>query len=262
MLNVMGDMADFTIEQMENDELYFSGAMYDDATNSFVGHGHRKPLYCKFCNKGPLEWKLTSKRWIMCESDGNIHDCPVNPPSIEIHKEYLKNMKQNKTNEELLSINRLTVDEYGCMLTLAGKSRAEDYFTHCGAVALNKNKRVLGVAYNGLKAGYDIPSWMKLPENRIRKNDYMLHAENNLFAMVKKDECDVLYLNISPCHPCCRIIAANNVRKVVFIKEYHRCNKYIEFLGFYGIEYMELPKKSKENIKEYLLNKSNFEELE
>ena len=163
--------------------------------------------------------------------------------------------------EEMTNM-RLTPDEYGCMLTLAGKSRAEDCFTHCGAVALDKNKRVLGVAYNGLKAGMTIPEWMKLPENRILKNDFMLHAENNLFAMVKKDECDVLYLNISPCHSCCKIIAAHNVRRIVYMKEYHRCNKFKEFLSFYGIEYHELPITSKQNILNYLSNKNNFPELE
>lgn len=158
--------------------------------------------------------------------------------------------------------NRLTIEEYGCMLTLAGKSRAEDYFTHCGACALDKNKRVLGISYNGLKKGFDIPAWMKLSENRILKNKYTIHAENNLFAMVKKDECDILCLNLSPCFKCMSIIAANEVRRVVYLKEYHRDQEFKEFFDFYKIEYQELSKDSKDKIKHYITTQSNFPELD
>lgn len=158
-------------------------------------------------------------------------------------------------------MTRLSIDEYGCFLALVGKSRSEDYFTHCSAVGLTKDKRVIGISYNGLKAGMEVPDWMKLEENREKKSDYYLHAESNLFSLIKNDECETIYLNISPCLACSRIIAAHNVKRVVYLKEYHRCNKFKEFFDFYSIKYEELSKKSKNNILNYVLDARNFEEI-
>lgn len=156
---------------------------------------------------------------------------------------------------------RLTIEEYGCMLSLVGKGRSEDYFTHTSGVAISKDKRILGISYNGLKSGMEVPEWMKLEENREKKSNYYLHAEDNLFSLVKRGECYLLCLNISPCISCCRTIAANEVKKVVYLKEYHRCYKYKEFFEFYGIECYEVPSASKLKIKNYLSNQNNFAEL-
>ncbi len=163
--------------------------------------------------------------------------------------------------EKILN-NRLTIEEYGCMLSLIGKGRSEDYFTHTSGVAISKDKRVLGISYNGLASGMSVPEWMKEEKNRAKKSDFYLHAEDNLFAMIKRGECELLCLNISPCISCCRLIVANNVKRIVYLKEYHRCNKFKEFFKFYNIKCEELPANGKHKIRKYLDNKKNFEELE
>jgi deoxycytidylate deaminase len=71
-------------------------------------------------------------------------------------------------------MNRLTFDEYGCFLALAGKSRSEDEFTKIGGAAFNSENRVLGVSYNGLKSGQEMPDWMRLAENRELKSALLL----------------------------------------------------------------------------------------
>ena len=157
-----------------------------------------------------------------------------------------------------MNINdRLTIEEYGCMLSLVGKGRSEDHFTHVSGVAISKDKRILGIAYNGLKAGMEVPAWMTLEENRERKNDFYLHAEQNLFSLVERGECHLLCLNLSPCINCCHTIAANEVKRVV----YHRCNKFKPLFEFYGIECYELSAASKLKISNYLTNQNNFAEL-
>lgn len=160
-----------------------------------------------------------------------------------------------------MRMNRLNIEEYGCMLTLVGKSRSEDYFTHASAVGISEDKRILGIAYNGLKAGQEVPEWMQLEENRQKKTAFYIHAEDNLFALVKRGECHTLCVNISPCLPCCKVIAANGVKNVVYIKEYAKCNGFKEFFNFYGIYYKELSLKSKQKIKDYLTDMNNFPEL-
>jgi deoxycytidylate deaminase len=156
---------------------------------------------------------------------------------------------------------RLTWDEYGCLLALIGKSRSEDPFTKVGGVALNKDGRVLGVSYNGLKSKVEIPDWMYSVENRERKSDFFIHSEANLCALLKKGECHTLCLTQSPCIKCCQNIAALDIKRIVYVKEYNNCNKFRDFLNFYTIEYQELTNDSKRNILNYLKNLNNFCEL-
>lgn len=156
---------------------------------------------------------------------------------------------------------RLTKDEYGCMLTIVGKARSEDPHTHCSAVAMSKEGRILGISYNGLKGGHNIEPWMLIPENREKKAKFFFHAETNLFSLIKGGECDTIYLNWSPCIECARIIAANNVRRVVYLKEYWREVSFKELFEGYGIMFERLNKESKARILQYMTNMDNLQEL-
>ena len=261
----MGEMADMLMDQIMCDDLYYDNVMYEEESDSYIGSGHRqrKPLYCRFCGQGPLLWDRTSNRWIMCENDGSIHDCPNYKLPIDVLKEFaLKKKKDYQSFPKPSWDERLSIEEYGCMLSLIGKGRSEDYFTRTSGVAISKDKRILGISYNGLGEGMIVPEWMKKEKNRVKKSEYYLHAEDNLFSLIKKGECYLLCLNISPCISCCRTIAANKVSRVVYLKEYHRCNKFKDFFNFYNIDCVELSPVGKLNIKKYLSNMINFKELE
>lgn len=259
----MGDMADLLLEQMWDEDdggvNGYDNLMYDEDTNSYYGPGRRsksKPV-CRYCGKKNLYWQQYNNRWLLYESDDKVHNCPKHPLPLEI----LKQLAFDKLKQKMNDNNRFTIEEYGCMLTLIGKSRSEDYFTHVSAVGIDENKRILGIAYNGLKHGEIVPEWMKLEENRVKKSTYYLHAEDNLFSLIKRGECHTLCLNISPCLPCCRIIVANDVKRVIYIKEYHASNEFKEFFKFHKINCVELSRESKNKIKEYLTNLQNFSEL-
>lgn len=157
---------------------------------------------------------------------------------------------------------RLSRLEYGCYLALAVKSRSEDPFTKVGAVALSRENRVLGTAYNGLKSGATLESWMLHEENRAKKSDLFIHAESNLCALLRKGECYTICLTLSPCIKCCQNIAALDIKNVVYLQEYSKCTLFKEFFSFHGIQYLQLDPVSKKNIKEYMLNKDNFSELD
>lgn len=159
-------------------------------------------------------------------------------------------------------MKRLSWEEYGCLLALMGKSRSEDSHTRVSAVALNKNGRVLGVSYNGLTPGKHFPEWMRKEENRAKKGEIMIHAEANLCAMLKHGECHTVCLTISPCIGCCQNLVSLDVKRVIYLKEYHRCDKFKEFFRFHGVEYFELSKTSKKRIADYIKNNLNFTELD
>lgn len=157
---------------------------------------------------------------------------------------------------------RLSKIEYGCYLALAAKSRSEDPFTQVGAVALSRENRILGTAYNGLKSGAVVQEWMLKEDNRARKSDLFIHAESNLCALLRKGECHTICLTQSPCIKCCQNIAALDIKQVVYLQEYTKCNLFKEFFLFHGISFLELPPESKEKIKQYIQNSANFFELE
>lgn len=156
---------------------------------------------------------------------------------------------------------RLSFDEYGCFLALVGKSRSEDFFTRIGGAAFNNENRVLGVSYNGLKSGSKMPDWMKLEENREKKSDLFIHCESNLCALLIKGQCKTIYLTQSPCIKCCQNICALDIQRVIYLKEYKKCDKFKEFLSFHEIEYKELPQENKNNILAYIKEINNFDEL-
>jgi deoxycytidylate deaminase len=157
--------------------------------------------------------------------------------------------------------NRLTFDEYGCLLALVGKCRSEDVFTRIGGAAFDHNNRVLGVAYNGLKPGAVMPEWMKLEENRQKKSDLFIHCESNLCALLTVNQCKTMYLTQSPCIKCCQNICALNIQRVVYLKEYVKCDQFKDFLSFHKIEYEELNKDSKLRVLNYIIDVNNFKEL-
>lgn len=156
---------------------------------------------------------------------------------------------------------RLSWNEYGCLLALMAKSRSPDIFTKIGGVALDINGRVLGASYNGLKSGVEMPEWMKLEENREIKSDLFIHCESNLCAQLLKGQCYTLCLTQSPCIKCCQQVCALDIKRVVYLQEYKKCNKFKDFLSFHQIEYQELTKESKLKILNYIKNMTNFKEL-
>lgn len=100
----MGEMADFFLEQCEDNEYYWDGLMYDEETDSYYGSGHgrlSKPLICKFCGKTDLYWnkiKLPDKscRWVMFEKiKGEPHFCSNHKMPLELLK-YFADRERHK----------------------------------------------------------------------------------------------------------------------------------------------------------------------
>ena len=192
----------------------------------------------------------------------NAHDCPK---TGEVHF-LLGNEPCGFCGEVFGSSKpknvRLSFEEYGCLIALTAKSRAEDFHTKIGGVALSSSGRVLGTAYNGLKSGKSVPEWMNKQENRKKKGDFFIHCESNLCSQLKRDECHTICLTQSPCIKCCQNIAALNIKKVVYLQEYKKCDGFKDFFSFHEIEYKELSQESKNRIKDYLTNTNNFFELD
>ena len=97
-----------------------------------------------------------------------------------------------------------------------------------GAV-LVKDGNVISFGYNGTPAGMD----NGCEENNVTK-DEVIHAEMNAILKAAKSgnavDDSTLYLSLSPCQNCCKLIIQSGIKRVVYLEGY-RDLKPIEFLS-------------------------------
>jgi dCMP deaminase len=105
--------------------------------------------------------------------------------------------------------------------------------SHCtrskvGAV-LVKDGNVISFGYNGTPAGMD----NACEENNVTK-DEVIHAEMNAILKAAKSgnavEGSTLYLTLSPCKECSKLILQSGVKKVVYLNTYRNLDG-IQFLS-------------------------------
>jgi dCMP deaminase len=118
-------------------------------------------------------------------------------------------------------------------------SRSEDLHKKVGACILNKEGRVLSLGYNGLapKLVVDDNFW----ENRDFRRDYVIHAEVNALALIKKqDEPYLIATTLLPCSHCAINIACYGIKIVVYNEEYEKDQKAKDIFKFYNIELIKI----------------------
>lgn len=111
--------------------------------------------------------------------------------------------------------------------------------SHCsrkkvGAIIV-KDQMIISDGYNGTPAGFD-----NCCENEAGETHwYVLHAEANAILKVAKstNNCKgaTLYLTLSPCKDCSKLILQAGIKRVVFANDYKDCSG-IDFLKESKIE--------------------------
>ena len=111
--------------------------------------------------------------------------------------------------------------------------------SHCdrkkvGAIIV-KNGMIISDGFNGTPTGFD---------NHCEDEDgytkwYVLHAEANAILKVAKStnscEGSTLYLTLSPCKECAKLIHQSGIKRLVYIKEY-KDSSGLKFLKKAGVE--------------------------
>ena len=130
--------------------------------------------------------------------------------------------------------NRISWEEYALRIAEVAALRSEDKYVKVGSCALDHSNRVIGVAYNGLAPGINVPEafW----DNRDDRRPYMIHAEVNLLSLFKRGECSILACTLLPCSCCASMIAAYGIKKVVYKEVYFRDAQAIKIFDFNNIE--------------------------
>ncbi|MDA9809350.1 dCMP deaminase family protein [Flavobacteriales bacterium] len=96
--------------------------------------------------------------------------------------------------------------------------------SHCtrkkvGAIIV-KNRMIISDGFNGAPTGFD----NDCEDEKGETNWFVLHAEANAILKVAKstNSCDqaTLYLTLSPCKECAKLIHQSGIKRLVYLKKY------------------------------------------
>jgi dCMP deaminase len=133
--------------------------------------------------------------------------------------------------------------------------------SHCikaqvGAV-LTKDTRIISIGYNGPPAGThncdsEYPT-EGCPRDSKGSCSLALHAEQNAILYAAKNGANIeggtIYVTLSPCLACARIIFSMKIKKVIFFKSYASykgiaSDEGVDFLRKFGVEVVQYISKN------------------
>jgi len=115
-------------------------------------------------------------------------------------------------------------DEYYMAVAQLSAQRSKDPGSQVGACIVNKNKRIIGIGYNGFPTGCsdDELPWSREGEFLDTKYPYVCHAEMNAITnATNKPDLDgaTMYVSLFPCNECAKLIVQVGITEVVFLSD-------------------------------------------
>ena len=136
----------------------------------------------------------------------------------------------------------LTQKKYDIAYLKMAKEWAKLSYCHrrqVGALIV-KDKMIISDGYNGTPTGFE--NVCEDEENNTKW--YVLHAEANAIMKVaaSTQSCEgaTLYITLSPCRECSKLIFQSGIKRVVYIVEY-KDKTGIDFLKKSGLEIVHIP---------------------
>ena len=139
-------------------------------------------------------------------------------------------------------------DDIFMQLAVNLASRSHCIKRHVGAV-LTRDTRIISIGYNGPPAGTHNcdDEWPEKGCPRDSKGGCSLaiHAEQNAILYAAKNQANIegstLYVTLSPCLACSRIIYTSGIKKVIYLNSYAEykgiaSDEGIDFLNRFGVE--------------------------
>lgn len=114
-------------------------------------------------------------------------------------------------------------DQYFMGIAIFSGARSKDPHTQVGACIADKNKKVVGLGYNGLPRGLDDDQypWDRQGEFLETKYAYVCHAELNAILNSTRSSLEncSLYVSLFPCNECAKAIIQSGVSEVVYLSD-------------------------------------------
>lgn len=159
-------------------------------------------------------------------------------------------------------MSKLSFDEIYMELAANLAKRSHCIKRHVGAV-LTKDTRIISIGYNGPPAGTHNCD-EEFPETGCASDSkgscsLAIHAEQNAILYAVKNNTSVsgstLYVTLSPCLACSRIIYSMGIEKVIYLKSY------AEYKGLAKDEGVDFLEKFGVATEKYLGEVKNLTEL-
>jgi dCMP deaminase len=133
---------------------------------------------------------------------------------------------------------RLTKDKYAALLAGVASLRSEDPKRKVGAVAMDRDGRVLAAGYNGLPQGVTVTEeWW----TDAHRRSSVIHAEANLLSLVRRGEVYAVAVTTAPCSQCALNIIAHGVKRLIYCEPYSTDPLGLELLNVAGLELVYQP---------------------
>ena len=114
-------------------------------------------------------------------------------------------------------------DEYFMGVALLSAKRSKDPNTQVGACCINKDKRIIGIGYNGFPKGCsdDVFPWGKTDKSFINtKYPYVVHAEANAILNSSTSlKGATLYVSLFPCNECAKLVIQSGVKHIIYMSD-------------------------------------------
>lgn len=108
--------------------------------------------------------------------------------------------------------------------------KSKDPRTKVGAVLVDENNRIISTGYNGMPKGFPDSQFIW---DTDQKYSYVIHAELNAILYARKDLTNCkLYVTLTPCLECTKLIAASGIKEVYFGEDriFPQTQKEIDFI--------------------------------
>ena len=121
-------------------------------------------------------------------------------------------------------LDYISWDEYFMGVAILSSKRSKDPSTQVGACIVNKDKKIVGIGYNGFPHGVDddLFPWGKEGSYVDTKYPYVVHAEPN--AILNSTSSLVgctIYVTLFPCCECAKLIIQSGIKEIVYISDKH-----------------------------------------
>lgn len=107
-----------------------------------------------------------------------------------------------------------------------------------GAIVVGPDKNIIGYGFNGTPSGFDNEAEHFVDGVLVTKPE-TLHAESNAISKIAKSTSSsnggTMYVTLSPCYECAKLIIQAGIKRVVF-NQYYRNTEALELLKRANIE--------------------------
>ncbi len=114
-------------------------------------------------------------------------------------------------------------DEYFMGIALLSAMRSKDPSTQVGACIVNRDRKIVGVGYNGFPKGCDddLFPWDREGAFLETKYPFVCHAElNAILNSISRDLSDAsIYVALFPCNECAKAIVQSGIREVIYLDD-------------------------------------------